>query len=120
MMIDGRTLDWDDFAPSEAVDPDWVVSGSVEEAGKALYASENHKFVVQVWECRTAVELNIDSYPVDEFATIISGEVELTDSQSVTRTYGAGDSFLIPKGFVGKWSQKGPLRKYAVCHLEES
>lgn len=116
-MINGQALRWEDMEPSHAIDARWVVKGEVEEASKILHASEDQKYIVQIWECRAAVELNIDSYPADEFITIISGELNLVDSQSDSKNYGPGESLIIPKGFCGRWIQEGPLRKYSVCYL---
>lgn len=116
-MIDGQAVQWEEMEPSHAIEPGWVVRGRAEEASKILQVSEDQKFVVQIWECRSAVELDIDKYPVNEFITIISGQLELVDSQSGTKTYGPGDSLVISKGFCGRWIQDGALRKYSACYL---
>ncbi|PHR20294.1 MAG: hypothetical protein COA41_06100 [Sphingopyxis sp.] len=116
-MIDGQALSWDELEASQAIDPEWVTSGRVEEASKIVFTSDDHKFVVQIWESHAAVELDIEGYPADEFATIISGSLELIGSQSESKFYGPGDSLLIPKGFCGRWIQKGPVRKYSVSYL---
>jgi len=116
-MINGQSVQWEEMEPSHAIEPGWVVRGKAEEASKMLHVSKDHKFIVQIWECRTAVELDIDGYPVDEFITIISGDLELIDSQSGSKNYGPGDSLIIAKGFCGRWIQEGALRKYSTCYL---
>ena len=112
----GKTA-FEALSPTQAIDPSWVKSGHVEEAGELLHASADGKYVVQLWECRTAVELEIPYYPVDEFITIIEGNVLITADKNITTEYVAGDSFVIPKGFAGSWRQEGRLRKYAACYL---
>ena len=82
-----------------------------------LHASADSKFVVQLWECRSAVELDFESYPVDEFVTIIAGEVVVERKDGPSTTYRTGESFMLPKGMAGTWRQAGRIRKYSVCYL---
>jgi uncharacterized cupin superfamily protein len=108
---------FDELSPTQAIDPAWIKSGRVEEAGILLHASADSKFVVQLWECRSAVELDFESYPVDEFVTIIAGEVVVERKDGPSTTYRTGESFMLPKGMAGTWRQAGRIRKYSVCYL---
>lgn len=39
----------------------------------------------------------------DEFCVIVSGHVRLIDEAGAARTFRAGDAFVIPNGFRGRW-----------------
>ena len=47
------------------------------------------------------------TFPFTEHATILEGEVTLTDEAGNTHTYKAGDSYLIRQGQVILWEVKG-------------
>lgn len=47
-------------------------------------------------------------FPFTEHATILEGEVTLTDEAGQKRTMKAGDSYLIHQGQVILWEVKGP------------
>lgn len=117
VSIDAKALAEADMEPSNALDPSWVRSGEIAEFKKVLFAAPDEKFIVMVWENRKPVELSLPGYPVDEFITLIEGEVELEDEQGKRSSFKAGDSFLIKKGFKGVWRQRGHLRKYAVWNI---
>lgn len=117
VSINAKALTKADMSPSNALDPAWVRSGEIQEFHKVLFASPDNKFIVQVWENRTALELSLESYPVDEFITLIEGEVEVVDHAGNVSRFKAGDSFLLVKGFKGIWRQPGYLRKYAIWNI---
>ncbi|HZI06398.1 MAG TPA: cupin domain-containing protein, partial [Archangium sp.] len=45
--------------------------------------------------------------PFTEHATILEGEVTITDSSGQSHDYKAGDSYLIRQGQVVRWEVKG-------------
>lgn len=64
------------------------------------------------------MELELKDYPADEFMYFLEGEVDITDARGVTQHIKAGDAIVIPRGFNGRWRQRGPLRKIAVMNVE--
>ena len=50
-------------------------------------------------------------YPFHEHATVLEGEVTLTDEAGVSVTYGPGDSWFCHQGEVVTWDVKERLRK---------
>ena len=66
-----------------------------------------------VWEC-TEGKWNADYSSKNEFCHILSGKVALTDQDGNASTFAAGDSFVIPAGFVGSWEVLEPVRKLYV------
>jgi|AutmiccBRH37_all_1029493.scaffolds.fasta_scaffold93461_1 uncharacterized cupin superfamily protein len=117
MIAAAREMSFEDFTPSAAIQPAWVVAGTPDEANHLLHASPDGQFIVQVWECRSPVELELRDYPCDEFMTLIEGKVEVTEEDGTVLILAAGDSFFIKKGHNGLWRQSGGLRKYSVCYL---
>jgi uncharacterized protein len=118
MIAAAREIAFEDLTPSAAINPVWVAAGTPDEASQVVHASDDGKFIIQVWECRSPVELNLQDYPCDEFMTLIDGEVEVTDTEGNTKRLSAGDSFFLKKGHSGLWRQPGRLRKYSVCYLD--
>lgn len=59
-----------------------------------------------IFECTTGkVEV---TFPFTEHATILEGEVKITDASGQTHTYAPGDSYLIRQGDVVVWDVPGP------------
>ena len=51
-------------------------------------------------------------YREEEFVYLIRGKVRLTSADGTSRSYKAGDAFMIPSGFKGFWETLEPVRKY--------
>jgi uncharacterized cupin superfamily protein len=51
------------------------------------------------------------TFPFTEHATILEGEVTITDATGQSHTYKAGDSYLIQQGQVVDWNVKN---KYVI------
>lgn len=117
IAIDPSNLAEAEFAPSEALSPDWLISGGIDEHLKMLYTSPDEKFMLLVWENRCSIETRLPDYPVDEFLTIVSGEVEIEKDDGSKVTLHPGDSAFIEKGTTSIWRQKGPLRKYVILYI---
>lgn len=63
------------------------------------------------------VTLRIDHWPETEFVQLVEGEVSVTDHDGgATRTFVAGDTFILPQGFRGVWKQQVRIRKLTVRH----
>jgi uncharacterized cupin superfamily protein len=93
-------------------DPAKVIFGNPEQRVWNLHADESGQFFAGVWECSVgAWEV---AYTEHEYCRILSGKVELRDAAGRTRTYGAGDAFIIPAGFAGTWATLEPCRKQYV------
>jgi uncharacterized cupin superfamily protein len=90
-----------------------VTSGEPTEIGHTYFTDATGQLEAGVWEC-TAYTAEIDSYPVDEFAVILSGSVVITDETGHSETFNAGDSYVIPKGLKFTWHMPETMRKYFV------
>lgn len=97
-------------------DPSAVAAGDPREAAHVFHQREDGKCIVGVWEAQPGT-LDYVDYPFDELCVVLSGALELTPQGGSTETYGPGDTFLIRKGFTGRWHMPVALRKYFMeCH----
>lgn len=102
--------------PSAYVDPGRVLRGTVEERARTLLSSADGRFLAGVWECSSILE-RIESYPADEYMLVLSGRVTVSDMDGGNRqSWGAGESFLMPKGWRGLWETEGTFRKHFVFY----
>ena len=81
------------------------------ELNDTFFATDDESILTGVWECAPCKEV-IDSYPVHEMMTVISGSVTLTDPGGISETFTAGDTFFIPRGTPCTWEITETLRKF--------
>lgn len=95
------------------VPPEAVLSGEAQETGALHYESKGGKFLIGTWECTPYAETL--SYPdTSEFCVVLSGRVALTDLSGKTEEFGAGDYYIVPKGYEGRFEVLETLRKIYV------
>jgi uncharacterized cupin superfamily protein len=97
--------------PSDMTDPNAFTTDDKSELNDTFFATADQGILTGVWECAPCRE-EIDSYPVHEMMTVISGEVRLTDPDGQSETFRAGDTFFIPKGTPCVWEITEKLRKF--------
>jgi uncharacterized cupin superfamily protein len=90
-----------------------VIEGDPTETGHTYFTDSTGQLTAGVWEC-TPCTSQFDSYPVDEFCTILSGTVVVTDGDGRAETFKPGDSFVIPKGLKCVWHMPETTRKFYV------
>jgi uncharacterized cupin superfamily protein len=71
-----------------------------------------------VWSC-TAMTMKPAPYPCNEFMILLEGTVTVIDGKGRETLTRAGQSFVIPKGMVCAWKQKGYVRKFFVIFEDE-
>ena len=97
---------WDDFPEGE------IISGSRQQNGLMLFEDKARGLSAGIWE-QGANESRWLDYPVNEFMTVLEGEVVIVEEdRSVSIT--AGESFIIPKGLRCRWTQPGHVKKFFV------
>ena len=94
-------------APLEDLPP-WpqevVLSGANEHGQKVLHSGN----VVAALYGAEAARLSVsEPFPYDEYVLVLAGEVTLTSDGGHSKTFGMGDSFLVPKGWTGIWDMPG-------------
>jgi uncharacterized cupin superfamily protein len=96
--------------------PPWpqevVLSGANEHGQKVLHSGN----VVAALYGAEAARLSVsEPFPYDEYVLVLAGEVTLTSDGGHSKTFGTGDSFLVPKGWAGIWDMPGQyLEKIVV------
>ena len=92
--------------------PDGVVlSGINEHWQKILHHGE---YMVVVYEAMPAVIDISYPYPYDEYVQVLTGEVTLTDLDGKAQTFRVGESFNVPKGWMGTWAMPVKFREMIV------
>lgn len=87
---------------------------SAKTTKKEWYADHTGAFRTGIWTAEPGKsEIN---YVSDELCVILDGTVRLTDASGHVETYHAGDTFLIPRGFIGTWETVQPVRKFYAVH----
>jgi uncharacterized cupin superfamily protein len=71
---------------------------------------------VSVFEASPAIIDINESFPYDEFVLVLEGEVTLTNIDRGAATYTQGDTFLVPKGWMGTWDM--PVRYREMIIIE--
>ena len=89
-----------------------VLSGRSKHSYHTFFSGE--EVVVEVYEAEPA-KLKIDEpWPYDEFIYVLSGKLVLTDAKGEVTQYVAGESLVVPKGFLGIWEMQGNFRELVV------
>ena len=71
-------------------------------------------FVVDVWETQDGGTLLLKNYPFDQFVRVLSGKTTVKSKAGSLRTFVAGESFVIPKGFNGTWTVSKGFREMLI------
>ncbi len=99
--------------------PPWpdeiVLSGTNEHWQKVLHHGE---YVVVVYEAMPAVIDISEPYPYDEYVQVLIGEVTLTDLNGSAKTFSQGESFNVPKGWMGTWAMPRKFREMIVVETK--
>ena len=89
-----------------------VLSGRSKHSYHTFFSGE--EVVVEVYEAEPA-KLKIDEpWPYDEFIYVLSGKLVLTDARGEVTQFVAGESLVVPKGFIGIWEMQGNFRELVV------
>ncbi len=94
---------------------DELLSGEQENWTKVIYQGE---VVVALYESTPARIAVNKPFPYDEFVTVLEGELILTHIDGNKQTFKAGDSFLVPKGFLGTWDMTKHFREMVVVETK--
>ena len=97
--------------PSNLTAPEAFTTDNHSELDHRFFATSDESVLSGVWECAPCKE-EIESYPVHEMMTVISGSVTLTNADGQSETFTAGDTFFIPKGPKCTWQITDTLRKF--------
>jgi len=107
-----RAMDLESIPPF----PDEIVlKGKSENWQKVLYQGD---YVIALFAASPAI-INVDGpFPYDEFVQVLEGEVTLTNVDGESATYRQGDTFLVPKGWIGTWDMPFEYREMIIVETE--
>ena len=105
-------LPWEDFPEGE------ILSGTRKQGGLMLFEDKARGLSAGIWE-QGANESRWMDYPVNEFMTVLEGEVVIVE-ENRTVSITAGESFIIPKGLRCRWTQPGHVKKFFVIFDDAS
>lgn len=94
---------------------DELLSEKQENWTKIVYHGE---VVVALYESTPALIAVNKPFPYDEFVYVLEGELILTHIDGNKQTFKAGDSFLVPKGFLGTWHMTKHFREMVVVETK--
>ncbi|MFQ5784372.1 MAG: cupin domain-containing protein [Alphaproteobacteria bacterium] len=97
--------------PSNLTEPETFTTDDHTELNHTFFATADESILAGVWECAPCKE-EIESYPVHEMMTVISGSVTVTNADGQAETFVSGDVFYIPKGTKCIWHITETLRKF--------
>ncbi|SIR36345.1 hypothetical protein SAMN05880582_11128 [Rhizobium sp. RU20A] len=98
-------LDLGAFAPKPT-----SIEGNQEEAAATLFTSADGKTEIGVWEC-TPGRFTADRSAAAEICHLLSGRVTLHEGDGTARDIGAGEMFVLPRGWRGEWTIHEQTRK---------
>ena len=87
-------------------------------ATREQYLASAGAFRVAIWESGPGV-LVTDSYPNDEYCRVLEGTLTITNADGSTADFGPGDSFVIPRGWAGRWHMETRFKKQFVAYTPE-
>lgn len=100
------------------LDSNKLISGNPKQSVWNHYTDPTGKYFSGFWQSEIG-KWRI-SYTEEETCYLVEGVSIVTDEDGTSTTLKAGDSFVIPKGFVGTWEVVEPSRKlYAIYEEPE-
>jgi len=91
-----------------------LISGNPKQTLWQHYNSKNQKFSTGIWQSEIG-KWNIN-YTEEEFCQILEGVSVITDQVGKAVIVSAGESFIIPKGFIGTWEVVEKTKKIYVIY----
>jgi uncharacterized cupin superfamily protein len=92
--------------------PEDVLEGEHKPRGEVLFYGD--QLIIEVYEDEPLTFRINEPYTFDEFVYVLDGKLILTGPDGVSQEYVAGDSLVVPKGFVGTWQMLGNFRELVV------
>jgi uncharacterized cupin superfamily protein len=103
-------------APSEEyfLPSDKLIAGNPRQCIWKQYADSSGKFFAGRWSSEIG-KWRI-AYTEEEYCQILHGTSIITDTDGNALTVSAGDSLVVPRGFVGTWEVIAPTHKIYVIY----
>jgi uncharacterized cupin superfamily protein len=92
--------------------PEKLIAGNPKQTLWMHYTDASKKFFAGIWHSEVG-KWRI-AYTEEEYCKVLDGTSVITDSSGNAVTVTAGESFVIPSGFIGTWEVVTPTRKEFV------
>ena len=96
LKLDAAVPQEDYFLPAEK-----LISGNPKQTVWMHYTDPTQQFFVGVWRSEPG-KWRI-AYTEQEYCHLLEGRSIVTDAEGLAVSLVAGDSFVIPRGFIGTW-----------------
>jgi uncharacterized cupin superfamily protein len=107
-----RAMELESIPPFPA---ELVLEGESENWESVLHQGD---IVVSVFAASPAIIDVNEPFPYDEFVLVLEGEVTLTNVDGGKQTYKQGETFLVPKGWLGTWDMPVKYREMIVIETD--
>ena len=107
-----RKMELERIAPFPA---EIVLKGESENWEQVLHQGD---FVVAVFAASPAIIDINEPFPYDEFVLVLEGEVTLINMDGGKQTYKQGETFLVPKGWLGTWDMPVRYREMIIIETD--
>jgi uncharacterized cupin superfamily protein len=94
--------------------PEKLLTGNPKQTVWMHYTDPSSQFFVGIWHSEPG-KWRI-SYTEEEFCLLLEGTSVVTNEAGHSFTVSAGESFVIPRGFVGTWEVIEPTTKRFVIY----
>lgn len=111
VRIDANGPGGQGLQPTSHDPSDTAVEGARNPTAYTAYSDPGGVFTAGVWAC-DAGTLEIVDLAIDEACYLIEGSVVITDDKGNSETFNAGEAFVLPRGFTGRWHMPVAIRKY--------
>jgi uncharacterized cupin superfamily protein len=92
---------------------DILVEGELKFRVATLFAGEELR--VSVFESTPATtDHRTRPLDVDEFVLVLSGKLILTEPNGRVQEFTPGQTVVLPRGYIGKWTMEGNYRELAI------
>jgi uncharacterized protein len=101
---------------SAPIKKDWVVDGTPQASGCAIFETADQGADVHEWQCTRG--RFVWHYDVDEIVYVIDGHARIKDLATGLSTHiTAGTSVLFQRGSSAEWTVDDYIRKIAINHV---
>ncbi len=94
--------------------PDRLLQGNPRRTTWNHYTNGRGDVDAGIWACEPGAWAIAFAPGKDEFFSVISGRLRITDADGLAREFGPGEGCVIPGGFTGTFEVLEAVRKYYV------
>lgn len=85
----------------------------MDESDWCAAQGQSKNYIVGWWEGR-AGKIDFPETVADEVVWLVEGRIALTDVEGGRKEFGAGEAYLLPAGFAGRWETLEDAKKFYV------